>query len=1521
MDGESGPKGYGELARRVAEVARARRARIVAAGILVMIGAFVAGYLLYSAADIWMKLSPAWRALSLAATLAAVSAAAVEAIWAPIKLSGGPRRAARDVEAKFPALENNLSTAIEYGSDPELTSKTSSQALVEALIGQTLERGARLDLKKAVQWRRVVRAAMGASAPLIVLAVYCAFSPRLAAATWRRFLRPTADIPPPTLTVIGKVDPGNAHVPMESSRKVTAEVSGLVPSAARIRFRIGDGEWRTAIMEPEGGGRFCYEFPRLMEDVAYQICAGDAESEVFRMEVYIEPKVEELEVALEYPEYTGLGIEVLPPGQGDIKALAGTRAILRARVNLQPASAVVRFASDPKGAGAVSADISARVLTAAFKVERDDFYSIEISDAKGRRSDPPPRFRIVALPDNPPVVRIRKPDPDVSAHRNQDVEIEIETSDDFGLREVGICHSLGMETARTVLKRFDKSPLKDASRLKWNLAAQGFKGGEVVAYYAYALDNDPRGGPKEARSDIRFLTLYDEDEYLRPKDPKEKGRQPPAPEAVRQLDRLIEAQKRLLRETFGEARGAAAAKGGQAIAGGGAAAGGGGTAGTGAATGAGEALAPGAGGMGAKGSGAAEAGATAETKAAATDHRRKACARLASAQAGIREKLEAIVREIREQLAAVPPEMEKPAEGHHGEGGGDGGGRKDTGLGAKELEHLERASERMKDAEKFLADGSAGEAVPPETEALRRLSETRRLLLSDQDGDPRMRQAMNKQSKSRRQREHEAGEEEEQRKRIQEELAQLPPMLDRQKEIERDLQELVRRRAAARSGSPSPPEEQREQRRLRRKAEENLKRQAEEAAERAERRDDMQRRDAGVPGEAARKAEESRAKFEEAARRLAEGDPEKAQDAANEAMRMRLESDRQLELSLDRRFEQAMRDALQDAARIADRQRELAGMTAASSGAETASGNAGGKPPEASKTGKEEREDEKLRREAARRQEEIAEDLRDLQERIERLAARALDRRSPAANDLGSAAEIAAPDGEARRAMEKAKAALEAGRTAEAAKAQRDAADGLARLERRVGEAAAKHAAADAAEMADLAEKAARLAERQAKAEDELRSGTAQTAAEEQERNASDASALASRVRGSIPLRNAGRSGSIAERLERAAALMLESNRESSAAEGGGRRKAVEAAEKATAEARRAASEIRDALSEALARHAGEAAARARETRENEEKAAESMSSAAQAEGSAAPMIAAARDAQDKAAAAARRLEGAARDMARVAEAAGEEHGRQAKDIVDLIARENLPEKAAGLAVQMSAAASAKQGEGRQKTAGMAEKAGKIAAAAATVEKEIRTFLEGLKGGEAERLKALAEKAREAGEVAGRLAEETSARRGLPETEEPSSQGKNARLTDAGTQEKESPMSREDARGERRGEAAKGATDRASVKAETLVRELESVLAGVERMLPESEERKEAASALEKARKAAAMLPKGPSDASGAFNEVARHMQIVGRGIIARLEREIKAREISEPPDESAPAQYRALIESYYRALSEDKER
>ena len=72
--------------------------------------------------------------------------------------------------------------------------------------------------------------------------------------------------------------------------------------------------------------------------------------------------------------------------------------------------------------------------------------------------------------------------------------------------------------------------------------------------------------------------------------------------------------------------------------------------------------------------------------------------------------------------------------------------------------------------------------------------------------------------------------------------------------------------------------------------------------------------------------------------------------------------------------------------------------------------------------------------------------------------------------------------------------------------------------------------------------------------------------------------------------------------------------------------------------------------------------------------------------------------------------------------------------------------------------------------------------------------------------------------------------------------------------------------------------------------------------------------------------PNAPSAEGGAnsggpgFKRVQKDLDQVAGGLVARIERILRARDVRPEEDEEAPKEYRALVEKYYRALSEDVE-
>src|ERR1043165_716098 len=162
-----------------------------------------------------------------------------------------------------------------------------------------------------------------------------------------------------------------------------------------------------------------------------------------------------------------------------------------------------------------------------FDVDKDDDYQIKIADSDGNPGTSERLFQVRALKDRYPRLTSKKPEKDLMVHREQTVEVEISADDDIGVREIGIFHSLGLDEKQLMVRRMDPAISPVSGKLVWELGTMELKGGEVIAYYAYAQDNDTvsKSGPKMSKSDIHFLTVYDEEKYDQEKDPQKKKQQ------------------------------------------------------------------------------------------------------------------------------------------------------------------------------------------------------------------------------------------------------------------------------------------------------------------------------------------------------------------------------------------------------------------------------------------------------------------------------------------------------------------------------------------------------------------------------------------------------------------------------------------------------------------------------------------------------------------------------------------------------------------------------------------------------------------------------------------------------------------------------------------------------------------------------------------------------------------------------------------------------------------------------------
>jgi len=205
-----------------------------------------------------------------------------------------------------------------------------------------------------------------------------------------------------------------------------------------------------------------------------------------------------------FPRYTGLDPREIEDG-GDIATLSGTLVELSIQPTI-PTPGGRLFVDDslvmelmPGADGTLAGEI---------RVEEDGVYRIELARTDGRMVSASPEYTIDVLADLAPTVAISEPGRDAAVSAIEEVFIEAQADDDYGVGDLRLVYSINGEREDTVsLFSGGGEPLQEVSAghtlflEEWEL-----EDGDLVSYYAVARDNRS-GRSAQAMSDIYFITI------------------------------------------------------------------------------------------------------------------------------------------------------------------------------------------------------------------------------------------------------------------------------------------------------------------------------------------------------------------------------------------------------------------------------------------------------------------------------------------------------------------------------------------------------------------------------------------------------------------------------------------------------------------------------------------------------------------------------------------------------------------------------------------------------------------------------------------------------------------------------------------------------------------------------------------------------------------------------------------------------------------------------------------------------
>jgi hypothetical protein len=507
--------------------------------------------ILLAAATAWALGPRGWTLVGLMALAAIAAAAGIALVFFRMPARPDDCQVARFVEERAgtpevsAALSDALVSAVRVIESPDrLGSGFASLLVSRALTALRAIDPSTLIPRDALR-QAGLKSAAGAGLLLLALVLAAPHLLRAGATVW-------VSLFPQTIQV--EVATGNARVaagrPLQIAAKLRGRGAGLL-SVTPSLVVSANGQQRSVPMSASADG-FSYTFASVDRSFEYRVVAGASSSRSYAVTALFPPRVKSIELAYEYPSFTGLKPREEKNG-GDIYAPEGTRVRLLVHSDKPLASGELAMA----GAAPVPMRSSGTSASAELVLADDGAYRVRLSDADGLRSTGEVEYFIRVMDDRPPTVQIVRPTGDQGITPLQEVAIEARADDDYGIAELDLVYAVAGRPAKTV--PFTRLSGTDVARLGTHvLAAEELKvqPGDVITYYARARDVARGKRSTETRSDMFFLEVKPFTEEFVAAQSQAMG----GGGSATQIDTLIAAQKEIINATWNLERRSAAGR-------------------------------------------------------------------------------------------------------------------------------------------------------------------------------------------------------------------------------------------------------------------------------------------------------------------------------------------------------------------------------------------------------------------------------------------------------------------------------------------------------------------------------------------------------------------------------------------------------------------------------------------------------------------------------------------------------------------------------------------------------------------------------------------------------------------------------------------------------------------------------------------------------------------------------------------------------------------------------------------------
>ena len=338
--------------------------------------------------------------------------------------------------------------------------------------------------------------------------------------TRQLYLHPLADIQRPSNLIL-TVDPVMAEVVKNEDVTVEITASGEKVRRVDFNFRFNGEQWVKIPVEKSTGDSgvndniYTYRFRNLKRNIEYFAQAKHIRSPIGKITVINPPRLVNVSIGLDFPQYTRLEHQVLPNNDGSVTAIKGTVVNFNGWLNKPVKNAIMVFDDGSTKKMAVEAER----INGKFVLNKSGSYHVSVEDSKNLKNPQPIEYDLVCLEDYPPRVEITFPAVDIDLDENMTVPLEAEIYDDFGFSKVELVYwtfSEGRESEKTkkILQTDFGEDTEALITYNWYVEQLHLLPGDLIYYYIKVSDNDVISGPKSSMSKTYTARLPGLDEIM-----------------------------------------------------------------------------------------------------------------------------------------------------------------------------------------------------------------------------------------------------------------------------------------------------------------------------------------------------------------------------------------------------------------------------------------------------------------------------------------------------------------------------------------------------------------------------------------------------------------------------------------------------------------------------------------------------------------------------------------------------------------------------------------------------------------------------------------------------------------------------------------------------------------------------------------------------------------------------------------------------------------------------------------------